>query len=1077
MASTGGSQLNEPPCMLNTVFEVLLPLEPKISGNHSFDCNRIGNENTLTSMMLGKAQFNFCKNCGGLEDYCKCAGSGDFEKAVTYKESIKSKLGQKISDNVATKDVVSDREYELSSQDENLEQKNSSKQEERYFTPSSSVESNHIQDLDTKQNNKMPTFVEDLHKTDIEVDSRIDETFEEKSDNETMHVPNTESSIEIENFTENENTEGIVGSELVSKIEEVSWADEQKSEINTSTRVPSEDGDNLGNDGLQVFEQMDLDDIHLEISPKLDLPLLEELKEADKKSKRTAHLINQIKESIKKFQSKENLTEEDTLVIKIKQVELAKKLAEFEEITRRVQNLVGLAELNNIEHSVTVSKIDDQTEISKSISLTESMSTDLPTAEENEEKSKDVSPEPSEAEHNFVSEDRNEDSAKVEEMEIIHTKNSFSPLISEDKISFLGKDNEVTNFLMMDKIIPKVIVCGSQDSMPRVIVCEKPNTQPASSTSYIQSPIYPEFVPPFPFKEAPLFDKKTEVPEMMISLSGRLSESYILQEKLATENAVLEDGRYFLQEELLKRDNIVDALQKKVGCLQSEMRIIAKENIALQEKLEEFNNMDCGCNKKTKATGRPMPPCCPPYPNNNLERQLNMIEGEVRNMQTELQQVQKERQQLEQQRKQLKPGGGQKPKLPCIPQTCTCGPNAGRGENAEQSLRELREQYARLEDDFKNKVAEVSSLRHELEKCRCKCQAAEEAQEAAEAECRCYQTQLKSAEQEAKKMLSAKEQMMEQDQQLCVCKQRFREAQDELEELRALIQDQTTQLEDYRNKYLQAQQQVEEQRRQIDVMEMENSRISDQVNLEIQRVKAQFQEKLQELTPLPDILKATQLKLQECQQARILAEHNVEELSAELQAQKDQLDTLKREMDDNITSRAALGNDVLEKLKELEAKCNDLRDENSRLRSELIRLDEIAAQAQRRLEEKSHDAAQLAAQLDTVREESARQVARTKDRAETMRRSLQCQISEMERQLAQSRATARSAQKDRDEIRQRMQCQINNLNESFEQAQMRIRSLQSHVNFLKSSYSNIFEPNTNTAIECACPNYAQEFNY
>lgn len=37
-----------------------------------------------------------------------------------------------------------------------------------------------------------------------------------------------------------------------------------------------------------------------------------------------------------------------------------------------------------------------------------------------------------------------------------------------------------------------------------------------------------------------------------------------------------------------------------------------------------------------------------------------------------------------------------------------------------------------------------------------------------------------------------------------------------------------------------------------------------------------------------------------------------------------------------------------------------------------------------------------------------------------------------------------------------MQGQINNLNEAFEHAQGRIRSLQGHVNYLKTSYSNIF---------------------
>lgn len=45
--------------------------------------------------------------------------------------------------------------------------------------------------------------------------------------------------------------------------------------------------------------------------------------------------------------------------------------------------------------------------------------------------------------------------------------------------------------------------------------------------------------------------------------------------------------------------------------------------------------------------------------------------------------------------------------------------------------------------------------------------------------------------------------MVEQEQALLMAKQRFRKAQDELEELRSLIQDQAAQLEDYRNKYLQ----------------------------------------------------------------------------------------------------------------------------------------------------------------------------------------------------------------------------------------------------------------------------------
>lgn len=100
--------------------------------------------------------------------------------------------------------------------------------------------------------------------------------------------------------------------------------------------------------------------------------------------------------------------------------------------------------------------------------------------------------------------------------------------------------------------------------------------------------------------------------------------------------------------------------------------------------------------------------------------------------------------------------------------------------------------------------------------------------------------------------------------------QQYREAQDELQEMRTLIEDQAGHLEGYRNKvslargwpglaavcdfttsgrrwlnkgfmrtpqYLVARQQVEEQKRLIEQMETEHDRIADQVLAELHRVK------------------------------------------------------------------------------------------------------------------------------------------------------------------------------------------------------------------------------------------------
>ncbi|XP_031349099.1 outer dense fiber protein 2-like isoform X2 [Photinus pyralis] len=631
-----------------------------------------------------------------------------------------------------------------------------------------------------------------------------------------------------------------------------------------------------------------------------------------------------------------------------------------------------------------------------------------------------------------------------------------------------------------EDMLPKVIICGiTENDMPKIIVCDdkkKSKSRPRT--------------PSFPAPQAGILPQ----------FAKQLTESYCMQEKLAEENADLEDKRYKLQEDLLDKDCTVDCLQRKLQSLQAELRLVCKENCLLSEKLNRiescpnqqtaqrnFERSPELCQKHRKMPcGRNKGPCPADIESRlqeysdttqQLEKQLCQMECEVRNMQSELVAVQKERQHLEQHRKMITSAPPCLPPpcgMPCMPPPCNMGGGSPGGAGMDQQLRELREQYNRLQDDYKGKLTEVAGLRADVEKLKQNAKDAEEARKIAEDKVKEYEKDVKSFKSEKNKYMGSKEQLIEQEQQLNVAKQRFREAQDELEELRALIQDQQAQLDDYRNKYLQAQQQVEEQRRQIDMMEMENNRISEQVNLEIQRVKNQFQEKLQELTPLPDILKTTQLKLQEAQQMHLLAERNNENLILELQAYRDKAAAMANQME-KVRSDQQLGVDekvdLQQRVQQLELKITEAEEEIDRLQKDLVRTEEVADQNEKRVQEKLHEIAQLVAQLETVREESARQVARTKDRCETVRRSMQNQIADLERQLAQSRAQARGAQKDRDDIRQKMQAQINNLNENFEDAQMRIRNLQGHVNFLKNSYTTVFPNEVGDGMDsCDCGN-------
>nr|CAH7743046.1 unnamed protein product [Callosobruchus chinensis] len=391
------------------------------------------------------------------------------------------------------------------------------------------------------------------------------------------------------------------------------------------------------------------------------------------------------------------------------------------------------------------------------------------------------------------------------------------------------------------------------------------------------------------------------------------------------------------------------------------------------------------------------------------------------------------------------------PTPPCMmPPPCTCDEDTGA--SAGHQAKELKIQYELLQDDYKLKMKEVSNLRAEN-------QSIKEAIDAERANLKVYKDKIKKLEDKLRalqgdkgKGAGLKDRFLEIEQELTAAKQRFREAQDELEELRQLVQDQQQQMDEYRNRYLEAQQLVEEQTRQIGLMEMENQRVSEQVNMEIQRVKNQFQQKVQELMPLPGILKGAQMKLQEAQQMHLLAERNNKSMARELSMYKDKLAALSNQLDLSKGDEGLGKNEkdaLLQKIDDLDVELELMREENFTLTIQMSDLNERFASCLLESNSRAHEIVQLESNIENVKEESARQVARTKDRCEVVRKSMQNEINELERQLALCQAHAKSAQKDRDEIREKMQAQICNLTENFEDATMRIRSLRGHVNFSK----------------------------
>ncbi|CAG4941876.1 unnamed protein product [Colias eurytheme] len=589
-----------------------------------------------------------------------------------------------------------------------------------------------------------------------------------------------------------------------------------------------------------------------------------------------------------------------------------------------------------------------------------------------------------------------------------------------------------------------------------------------------------------------------------IDLTRKLSESYDMQEKLVADNADLEVKRYILYKELMTKDQHLENCRAQIKSLQGELKLLYHENTSLQEKLTKNNPQGDATAMSQDNQPQKLDDCikdeeivCVKNPQElisqlqyyktytaDIDKEVGVLEYEVRNLRAEMDSVKAgsacrgggANTCFEQ-----APGGPPVPPMTracgvCPPCPAPCNPNHPPTP-AEKEVQKLTIQLRQTEENFKTKVTECAMLRAELLKKK---------EELEKERCQHREVQNRLRELEMKfeglttqtnMMMGTKEQAFEQEVNVRALKQCYREAREEIDELRLLMKEQNDQLQDYRVKYLQAQQLVEEQRRQMDMMDMDNSRISEQINLEIQKVKLKFQEKLQELAPIPDLLKATQMKLKDAQQSQAIAEHNAEQLARELNSAREKVHVLLHNSLKPPEKPPERGGDekqmalLQQRIAQLTENNMTLKSEIERLKSNVIRMEECVLANEKRLQEKIHECAQLGGELDRARDEAARALQRANERTDTIRKCMQTTVAELERQLASTRAQVKNAEKDREEVQSRMQCQIKRLNENFEQAQLRILGLQTQVQTLRRTASSTGDGDGEGGgeqQECAC---------
>uniref|UniRef100_A0A8B9XFX9 Outer dense fiber protein 2 n=1 Tax=Bos mutus grunniens TaxID=30521 RepID=A0A8B9XFX9_BOSMU len=349
---------------------------------------------------------------------------------------------------------------------------------------------------------------------------------------------------------------------------------------------------------------------------------------------------------------------------------------------------------------------------------------------------------------------------------------------------------------------------------------------------------------------------------------------------------------------------------------------------------------------------------------------------------------------------------------------------------------------------------------------------------------------------------------------------KLNQAHIEVQQLKASVKNYEGMIDNYKSQVMKTRLEADEVAAQLERCDKENKILKDEMNKEIEAARRQFQSQLADLQQLPDILKITEAKLAECQdQLQGYERKNIDltaiisDLRSRIEHQGDKLEMAREkhqasqkenkqlslkvdELERKLEATSAQNIEFLQviakreeaihqsqlRLEEKTRECGTLarqlesaiedarrqveqtkehaaskeRAAQNKILQVIAKREEAIHQSQLRLEEKTRECGTLARQLESAIEDARRQVEQTKEHAASKERAAQNKILDLETQLSRTKTELSQLRRSRDDADRRYQSRLQDLKDRLEQSESTSRSMQNYVQFLKSSYANVF---------------------
>ncbi|CAL1546940.1 unnamed protein product [Lymnaea stagnalis] len=286
-----------------------------------------------------------------------------------------------------------------------------------------------------------------------------------------------------------------------------------------------------------------------------------------------------------------------------------------------------------------------------------------------------------------------------------------------------------------------------------------------------------------------------------------------------------------------------------------------------------------------------------------------------------------------------------------------------------------------------------------------------------------------------------------------------RQTEEDIHQLRGTIKQYEKLVDEYKEQASRTRNEADESFIRLEEHSREKERMQLEGEHELEKVKQRLHQRLQELEPLPELLRATELRLHDANEKIQTYERRnsdsmkiISELTAKLEFHSETAEQYRSRCNDSQDSNRSLQS----KYDSLERRLKELEQQNTELHASQVKLQDVIHQESLRMEEKNRENASLTRQLENALSDNRKIQEQSRDRFASKERTYQTRIVDLETQLSQIRAEQAKLKREKEENERKFNSRLYDLKDRLEQCHSTNRSMQNYVQFLKNSYSNVF---------------------